>query len=159
MKDGSALILFKDDKKEEVFLVFRSDYPIWGITGGGMEKGENPKVAAIREAEEETGFKVKVARKVATYQAKDHSSYLYEGRILSGTYKPEYPGCIGKWFKVKYLPISMTNRAKEKILECLKPHKKEIIKGTDSLTIMGNLHLFLLHPVSFIRFVVKYRGK
>ena len=39
MKDGSVLILFKDNKKEEVFLVFRSDYLIWGITEGGIEKG------------------------------------------------------------------------------------------------------------------------
>ena len=49
-QDGAFVILFKDDSRKEVFLVFRSDYPIWVLTGGGIEKGETPEQAAVREA-------------------------------------------------------------------------------------------------------------
>lgn len=66
-QNGSFLILFKDDSRKEVFLVFRSDYPIWVLTGGVIERGETPKSAAVREAEEESGFKVKLLREIGVY--------------------------------------------------------------------------------------------
>ncbi len=71
IRNGSTLILFRDNEKKEVFLVFRSDYPVWGTTGGGIEDGETPKQAALRETKEETGFKVKVVRRVGETHIKD----------------------------------------------------------------------------------------
>lgn len=154
MKDGSTLILFKNDKKEEVFLVFRSDFPIWGITGGGIEKGETPKEAAIREAEEETGFKVKLIKKVGIYKSNDHTSHLYEGRVVSGTFKPEYLGCKGRWFKVNKLPSDITKRGREKVIDCLKSQKGIFIKSNPPLCFWDNIHLLFLHPIGFIKYLV-----
>jgi len=81
--DGSTVVLFKDDTKKEVFLVFRSDYPIWGTTGGAIEKNETPEEAALREAYEETGFKTKITKYCGTYQLTYNKLHLYEGRIIS----------------------------------------------------------------------------
>ena len=61
-QNGSTVVLFKDDSRKEVFLVFRSDYPIWVTTGGGAEPDETPEETALREAFEETGFKVKICK-------------------------------------------------------------------------------------------------
>jgi 8-oxo-dGTP pyrophosphatase MutT (NUDIX family) len=105
--DGSTVVLFKDDTKKEVFLVFRSDYPIWGTTGGAIEKNETPEEAALREAYEETGFKTKIIKYCGTYQLTHNKLHLYEGRIISGKFKPEFPGCKGKWFNVNQLPKDM----------------------------------------------------
>jgi len=49
----------KEHQRKEVFLVFRSDFPVWVLTGGGIEEGETPQEAAIREAKEETGLDIK----------------------------------------------------------------------------------------------------
>ena len=67
-KNGSFLVLFNNRKKKKVFLVRRDDFYTWVVPGGGIEKGEKPKEAAIREAIEETGFKVKLVRSLGIYQ-------------------------------------------------------------------------------------------
>ncbi len=161
LKHGSSLILFKDNSKKEVFLVYRSDYPIWGITGGAMEKGETPLETALREAHEETGFEVKMVRKVGMYKRKTKEgvvkSHLFEGRVVSGRFKPEFPGCRGKWFKVNRLPISMLNHAKEKVKDCIRVYPKEFVKKTEPLTSYKNFHLLLLHPISMFKYFLTHR--
>jgi len=153
-RDGSTVILFKNDKKEKVFLVLRSDYPVWVTTGGGIEPGETPQKAAIREAIEETGLKVKLVKKIGMYKG-DYISHLFEGRVISGTFKPEYPGCRGKWFKVDKLPLSMTDWDKGRIADCLN-HKGAIFtKRNAPLSIRGNFHLLFLHPISTIKYMLK----
>lgn len=120
-KDGSFIVLFKDDDRNKVFLVKRSDMPLWVLTGGEIEKKETPEEAGIREAIEETGFKIKLIRKVGLYNIIDgkdellRKSYLFEGRVITGNFKPEYPGCLGRWFSVKKLPKEITKATIEKI--------------------------------------------
>ena len=89
-----------------------------------------------------------------------HKSHLYEGRIISGKFQPEYPGCKGKWFKVDRLPISMTKDSKDKILDCLTNFDKIFVRETNFLynrIYFENLHLLLLHPIATIKFWVKRR--
>ena len=56
----SSIVIYFDNGK--VLLLKRKDkVPYggkWGFPGGGAEKGESPKEAAIRETGEETGIKV-----------------------------------------------------------------------------------------------------
>lgn len=155
MRNGSALVLFKNDKKEEVFLVLRSDYPIWGTTGGGIEPGEKPEATAVREAVEETGFKVKLVRKVGVYKSNYSDSNLFEGRVLSGIFKPEFPGCRGKWFGVNCLPLSMTDWDKERVADCLNYQKEMFVKKNAPLSFRGNFHLLFLHPISTFKYLIK----
>ncbi len=158
-QNGSTIVLFKDDSQKEVFLVFRSDYPIWVTTGGGAEPDETPEETALREAFEETGFKVKIVRSVGLYQRKgggvEHKSYLFEGRVVSGEFKPEFPGCKGQWFPVDKLPWSMTDRTREKIFDCIKHTSEQFEKEHQPLRLRNNLHLLLLHPVATIKYIVK----
>ncbi len=158
-KQASFVVLFKDNTQREVFLVLRSDYPIWVITGGAIEKGEPPKEAAIREAKEETGFKVKIVRKVGVYSRKQvnsvYKSHLFEGRVISGKFKPEFPGCEGKWFPVNKLPLSVISRTKERISDCIKHKSGYFKKKSKRLWAMDNLHLMLIHPITTIKLFLK----
>ena len=155
---GSTVVLFKDDSKKEVFLVFRSDYPIWGTTGGAIEPGETPEEATLREAYEETGFTVKVVRYVGLYRRKtanvEYKSYLFEGRVVSGKFRPEFPGCRGKWFSVDRLPLSIMDRTKEKIFDCIKHKSGEFEKEYRRLTLKNNFHLLLLHLIAAAKYII-----
>jgi 8-oxo-dGTP pyrophosphatase MutT (NUDIX family) len=111
VKDGVFVILFKDLEKKEVFLILRSDMPIWNLPGGAIEDGETPEEGVIRETKEETDFEIELVHFVGKYNHIDAKTekllkrtYLYEGKILEGEFKPEFPGCEGKWFPVKKLP-------------------------------------------------------
>lgn len=157
-KSGATLVLFKDDGRKEVFLVFRSDYPIWVTTGGAAEPGEAPEETALREAFEETGFKIKIKRFVGLYRREggdvEHKSYLFEGRVVSGNFRPEFLGCKGKWFPVDKLPLSMTDRTKEKIFDCIKYKSGQFKKRHRPLTLKNNFHLLLLHPIAAAKYII-----
>lgn len=66
-KNGSFVVIFKNNKRDEVFLIFRSDLRFWNLPGGGIEKGETPEKAAVRETYEETGFRIKLSKQLGIY--------------------------------------------------------------------------------------------
>src|SRR3989344_2394809 len=66
-KVRGARIIIVDDRR--VLLVSHWYAPwAWTLPGGGVNKGESPEDAAMREAFEETGLKVKsIAGEIGTY--------------------------------------------------------------------------------------------
>lgn len=125
-KDGSFLVLFKNARKDEVFLIYRSDMSIWNLPGGGIEDNESPEEAAYRETKEETGFTIRIVNKLGKYKNIDiiiggvwNFTYLFEGRVLSGEFTPEFEGCKGKWFKVTNLPEETGEITKVRIKDAI----------------------------------------
>jgi 8-oxo-dGTP pyrophosphatase MutT (NUDIX family) len=56
-KKVAVKVILKSDKGN--ILLVKPDYKdTWQMPGGGVEEYEDPKVAAIRETEEETGIKI-----------------------------------------------------------------------------------------------------
>jgi ADP-ribose pyrophosphatase YjhB (NUDIX family) len=154
---GSFVVLTRKSRTE-VFLVLRSDFPVWECQGGGIENGETPKQCAIREAYEETGFKIKIERKVAEYinpKTKTIDSHIYEGKVVSGTYKREYPECEGRWFNVNNLPTNMIAIRKVMINDCLSNNKNQVIKNSINLMSFNNLRLFVTMPTRSVRYLIK----
>jgi 8-oxo-dGTP pyrophosphatase MutT (NUDIX family) len=134
-KDGSFVVIFKNDLKKEVFLVFRSDMSIWNLTGGGIEDGETPEEAVIRETFEETGFKIEILHKLGIYNNIDvktggvwNQTHLFEGRVVFGKFIPEFDGCKGEWFSVSKLPADIKPVTKTRIDDALTFGGKTFIK-------------------------------
>lgn len=154
---GSFVVLTRKNKSE-VFLVKRSDFPVWECQGGGIESGETPEECAIREANEETGFKIKIIRKIAVYsnsKSKIIDSHLYEGEYLSGEFKPEYKECEGKWFSVNNLPKQMTAKRKMMIFDCLKSSNELIRKHDINNFSLYDLKLLFLLPIPSLKFLLR----
>lgn len=63
----AAIGIVLNADQTQVLLIKRRDIPIWVLPGGGIETGEHPEEALIREIQEETGFFVQVVRKCAEY--------------------------------------------------------------------------------------------
>lgn len=53
---------------------------VWNFPGGGIEEGETPEEAAIREAKEETGYNVKLIDLLFANRKK----YTYVAEIIGG---------------------------------------------------------------------------
>ncbi len=62
---GCSAAIFNDEGK--VLLTRRLDNGQWCLPSGGMEAGESPSEAVIREVFEETGLRVRVRRLVGVY--------------------------------------------------------------------------------------------
>jgi 8-oxo-dGTP diphosphatase len=64
MRNRAGVILIKDNKLALIER-HRSERHYFSFPGGGIDKGESPREAAIREAEEELGIVVEIKQKVA----------------------------------------------------------------------------------------------
>jgi 8-oxo-dGTP diphosphatase len=94
---NSYLVLFNEDR----LLLLRRESGFWEFPGGGVDWGEEPQQAAVRETKEETGLSAENIKFVtvtsATYKKGEdekHSVYLvYRGEtkgsdvVLSGEHK------------------------------------------------------------------------
>ena len=152
---GSFVVLTRNNQKE-VFLVKRSDFPVWESQGGGIEDNETPSITAIREAYEETGFKVKILRKIAEHtnpNSNKITSHVFEGKYISGTFAPEYNGCEGKWFDVNNLPPQMTATRRMMIEDCLNNKNHLIIKPEIPAVSIQNLNLLFLLPLQSFKYI------
>lgn len=90
------------DEDGRVLLVKQTDPEIWSTPGGTIEPGETPADAAVREAWEETGLRVRLTRLagafggpefVTRYRNGDQVSYVqvvFEAKVESGTLGPDH---------------------------------------------------------------------
>lgn len=75
------------DAAGRVVLGHRRDCDYWGLPGGGMEAGETPWEAAVREAREETGLRVRIERLAGIYSWPDDGEHIFSfaARVLGGS--------------------------------------------------------------------------
>lgn len=65
MEWGVNVAVFDDEGR--ILLTQREDFEVWCLPGGGMDEGETPSQAAVREAKEETGLDVQLKGLVGIY--------------------------------------------------------------------------------------------
>ena len=92
----SVAVALRDDEGR-VLLARHVETGIWGLPGGGVEPGEAPADAAVREFWEETGVLVRLTRLIGIFGSADHivhyrngdrTSYVaatFEAAAVSGT--------------------------------------------------------------------------
>lgn len=120
MKKNGAFVVIFNRGRDKVLLVKRKDFPIWVLPGGGVEQKELPRKAAIRETNEETGFRIKVIRDMLTYKNKNGSKVvLFEGRVVGGKARVSSESVSIRYFALNQLPITLFPPHKERILDAL----------------------------------------
>lgn len=73
--DGGLILLMRRRKRGEDYYV---------VPGGGIEPGETPEEAAVREAKEETGLDVRLDRKLRVFDDNGRRGHYFLATRLGG---------------------------------------------------------------------------
>lgn len=152
--DGATVIAF-DKSSDKILLVKRRDIPVWVLPGGGIEDGETPIQAAIREAKEETGFTIKIVRQVAryTYKNSHKQNHLFEGRVVSGIATLNNEAKAINFFDIDNLPELRHPLISEWLKDFRKKSSKVIVREIQGVTVKQAFSQVYRHPILVIRFL------
>lgn len=77
-----------------------SDVPAWQMPQGGIDKGEDPEPAALRELWEETGITADLVEMIG--RTEDWVTYDLPPELLGKVWKGKYRGQKQKWFLFRF---------------------------------------------------------
>ncbi|KKT00114.1 MAG: NUDIX hydrolase [Candidatus Nomurabacteria bacterium GW2011_GWF2_43_8] len=121
-------IIFNEQRK--VLLVHRTDYDLWNLPGGGLEKREPPWEGVKREVKEETGFDVEVKKLVGFYSKKDQDDLAlsFLCKIIGGQATLNNEADKIEYFEVDKLPLNTIPKQVERIKDALQNSDITILK-------------------------------
>lgn len=156
MPASLAIILNLD----QVLLVKRRDMPVWVIPGGGIDPGESPEKAAIREALEESGFEVEITRKLGLFTKANwltDDAHVFVASILKGsaTLGPESQAV--DWFDIKELP-ELLPPPHRKWIELAHSKERDLHAPVPNSSYRLFLWAFICHPIVIGRFLLSKVG-
>lgn len=160
MKQAVLGIIFSENR-QQVLLILRRDVDVWVLPGGGVDLGEEPEAAVIREVFEETGLRVSIVRKVGEYTPLNRLARLthtFECHPLSGslTTGPETRQIA--YFPINQLPASFFAVHQQWLQDALKKASTVIRQPIHSVTYTQVFKYALRHPVRFVRFLLSRLG-
>ncbi|MCP4175246.1 MAG: NUDIX domain-containing protein [Fuerstiella sp.] len=160
MREGAVAVVF-DDQKDNVLFVKRRDVPIWVLPGGGIDPGESPDVAAVREVFEESGLEVRVVRKVAVYTPTGKltsETHLFECCVVGGqTCTSNETKDVG-FFPVDSYPPPVFEVHNGWLKDTCENRPEIIMKPVEGLDWACLLKIVMRHPVLATRYLLTKIG-
>ncbi|MBO9471668.1 NUDIX domain-containing protein [Endozoicomonas sp. G2_2] len=118
------------DRASRVLLCHRTDMDAWNLPGGGVEFGEAPWEAVVREVEEEAGLQVRVEELVGLYSVPDQQVLvsLFRCVRIAGSLRLGAEADAIDWFPHDALPASTLPRHVERITDAVSTTRTAIMK-------------------------------
>jgi ADP-ribose pyrophosphatase YjhB (NUDIX family) len=126
---GAFAIIFDDQNR--VLLCHRHDLDVWNLPGGGVENGELPTEAVIREVKEETTLEVEFERLIGVYgkiDKKDDLVFSFTCRIIGGQPSPTDEASECQYFDVEHLPSNTSPKQVERIHDAMISNSQPIFR-------------------------------
>ena len=99
-RPGVGIMLVNADSRVFVGQRFDSTVEAWQMPQGGIDPGEDPYQAALRELEEETGVPGHLTSRLA--ETADWLDYDLPDALLGTIWKGRYRGQRQKWFALRF---------------------------------------------------------
>lgn len=157
--ESVAGILFSLDRSQ-VLLIQRRDVPVWVLPGGGIDPGETPEEAIIREMQEETGLQVGISRLVGAYIPLNRlarHTHLYECMLIQGSLAITDETKDVRFFSLDALPSLIPPPYPEWIAES-REFRPPVRKTIVSVTYLQLVKHLLAHPILVLRFLLARWG-
>jgi ADP-ribose pyrophosphatase YjhB (NUDIX family) len=121
MRAGAFGVIFDADRR--VLLCHRRDIDAWNLPGGGVEAGESPWDATVREVREEVGLDVEIVRLTGVYWKPRTAEVVFnfECRIASGSPTTSDEADDVRYFSLDELPPNTAPKQVERIHDALLP--------------------------------------
>lgn len=154
MRPAAVGVVF-DETKTQVLLIKRNDVPVWVLPGGGIEEGESPEQAVVREVEEETGLQVEIIRKIAEYfplnkLAKE--THLFECRHTHGSLLTGSETSDLAFYPLSALPKNFFIVHQDWLQDALLNVGRILKKPIGRVTYSNVLLYFFRNPLQVLRF-------
>lgn len=140
-----------------ILLVQRSDVPVWVLPGGGIEEGETPEVAAIRETYEESGIPIHILEHVATYDpvntlTRTTHVFLCMPQTDVQPHIQDHDVVDARFFPFKHLPKALFPIHRTFIDEWKNTSTLPIRRPLHEVTYVTLIKLFCSHPWWILRY-------
>lgn len=125
---GAFALIF--NAQQEVLLCHRRDLDLWNLPGGGMESGEAPWDAVVREVAEEVGLVVEVERLAGLYAKPKQEEIVFSFvcRVLSGEPTTSDEADEVGFFAVDRLPPNTSPKQVERIRDALEEADQTVLQ-------------------------------
>jgi putative (di)nucleoside polyphosphate hydrolase len=98
---GVGVMLLNSEGKVWVGARIDNDADAWQMPQGGIDKGEEPWAAALRELEEETGIAPHLVERIA--EASERLRYRLPDELIGVIWKKKWVGQEQDWFLCRFL--------------------------------------------------------
>ena len=138
-----------------MLLLRREIFILWDLPGGGINPGEEPAHAAVRECREETGYIIELDGAIGKYLHQsvyglgDQLTYAFRGHIVGG--KPKRFGLEItelRWCDVNNLPRGLETLHRQ-IISDARANTAEIVERRI------DFRLWKLYPARIIFFIMR----
>lgn len=129
------------DEAGRVLLCHRTDADLWNLPGGGVEEGESPWDAVVREVLEETGLEARVDRLEGVYSKPLQGQVIFSFRcsVVSGELTPTAESDRCEYFAPDELPPYTVPKQVERILDALSDQARPILRIQTSPSVWKTL--------------------
>jgi len=118
------------DAQDRILLCHRRDYDLWNLPGGGLEDGETPWDAMIREVKEETGLDVEIQNLAGVYSKTDKNEIVFNFRcrVNGGELTLNDEADKFEYFAFDDIPSNSSPKQVERIKDALQQKTELVLK-------------------------------
>jgi ADP-ribose pyrophosphatase YjhB (NUDIX family) len=125
---GAFAVIYNQEGR--VLLCHRRDMDAWNLPGGGLEPGELPNEAVVREVREETGLDVTVDRLIGVYSkpGRNELVFAFVCQVCGGTLRETAESDACAYYPVDALPSNTLLKHAERIWDAVKADSLPVFK-------------------------------